>query len=367
MASVTRTDKFADVSASLAQINDTQLDRLLDDAPVIAAGIGGSAVKLEIAGVPVFAKRIRLTDLDARAENRLSTANLFQLPTYCQYGVGSPSFGAWREVAANTITTNWVLAKQCESFPLMYHWRVLSDHSALLPVSDELADVARAVAYWGGSQAVRERIVALQASTASVVIFLEYIPQNLHDWLLAQAALGDAAIESACAFVAHHLSADVSFMNAHGLMHFDAHFRNILTDGQQLYFADLGLATSRQFELSATEIEFLERNARHDECYAVTQLVNWLVTNLCGVVNTVDTTGLRTPEARNEFIRQCANGTEPIGIQKWIADIITRDAPIVVVMNSFYWKLHAENRETPFPVEEIERKHVRSRLGFAKY
>ncbi len=355
MASATRTDKFADVSTALAQISDTQLVQLLDGAPVIADGIGGSAVRLEIAGIPVFAKRIRLTDLEVHAENYLSTANLFQLPTYCQYGVGSPGFGVWREIAANTITTNWVLAKQCESFPLMYRWRVLPDHSPVRLVSDELADVARAVAYWGGSQAVRERIMALQASSASVVIFLEYVPQNLHDWLMAQVALGDAAIESACAFVAHHLSVDVSFMNAHGLMHFDAHFRNILADGQRLYFADLGLATSRQFELSAAEIEFLARNARHDECYAVTQLVNWLVTNLCDVVKTVDAAGRRTPEARNEFIKRCADGMEPVGMPKWIVDIIKRDAPIAVVMNAFYWKLHVENRATPFPVEEIER------------
>jgi tRNA A-37 threonylcarbamoyl transferase component Bud32 len=32
-------------------------------------------------------------------------------------------------------------------------------------------------------------------------------------------------------------------MNSNGLMHFDAHFQNILTDGQRLYLADLGLSS----------------------------------------------------------------------------------------------------------------------------
>ena len=33
-------------------------------------------------------------------------------------------------------------------------------------------------------------------------------------------------------------------MNTHGLVHFDAHFGNVLTDGRRLFVADFGLATS---------------------------------------------------------------------------------------------------------------------------
>ena len=47
----------------------------------------------------------------------MSTANVFQLPPFCHYGIGSPGGGVWREVAAHTMTTNWVLAKKCGSFP----------------------------------------------------------------------------------------------------------------------------------------------------------------------------------------------------------------------------------------------------------
>lgn len=42
-------------------------------------------------------------------------------------------------------------------------------------------------------------------------------------------------------------------MNTRGLLHFDAHFENILTDGQRLFFADYGLAISSRFELSRDE------------------------------------------------------------------------------------------------------------------
>jgi hypothetical protein len=82
-----------------------------------------------------------------------------------------------------------VLAAEHEGFPLMYHWRVLPDST---PLPEELADIERAVAYWGGGSQVRRRIQmrrriqALQQSSASVALFLEYIPQNLHQWLGTQ-------------------------------------------------------------------------------------------------------------------------------------------------------------------------------------
>ena len=39
------------------------------------------------------------------------------------------------------------------------------------------------------------------------------------------------------------------------------HSKNILTDGQRLYFADFGLAVSPRFELSNDEVDFVEINS----------------------------------------------------------------------------------------------------------
>lgn len=99
-------------------------------------------------------KRVPLTDLERRPEHIRSTANLFGLPLSCQYGVGavgSPGFGAWRELAVHTMTTNWALAGEYDGFPLLHHWRVVP-HSTPLP--EELADIDRAVAHWGGDPGV---------------------------------------------------------------------------------------------------------------------------------------------------------------------------------------------------------------------
>lgn len=41
--------------------------------------------------------------------------------------------------------------------------------------------------------------------------------------------------------------------------------------------------TSASFDLSPAEQNFVRRNARHDTDYAIMRLVNWLVTDVCGI------------------------------------------------------------------------------------
>ncbi|GAB2899603.1 hypothetical protein GCM10027074_77760 [Streptomyces deserti] len=161
---------YSTVSTSLAQRSDRRLGELVEAAVPLGSGIGGTSALLEVDGKPVFVKRVPLTDMERLPEHARSTANVFGIPTFCQYGVGGgPGFGAWRELAVHTMTTNWVLEGQCQGFPMMYHWRVLPDRCAL---PEELAEVERVVAYWGGSSEVRRRIEALQQSTASLALFL---------------------------------------------------------------------------------------------------------------------------------------------------------------------------------------------------
>lgn len=198
-------------------------------------------------GRRVFVKRVPLTDTELLPEHARSTANVFGLPSSCHYGIGKgPGFGAWRELAVHTMTTDWVLTGAFPGFPLTHHWRVLPDEPRPLP--EELADVDRTVAYWGGSPQVRECLEALRTATASLTLFLEYIPHTLHDWLDARIRTEDA--DAACALVERGLTEAADFLRERQLLHFDAHFNNILTDGRQLYFADYGLALSSRFRLT---------------------------------------------------------------------------------------------------------------------
>ncbi|TDB74764.1 serine/threonine protein phosphatase [Micromonospora sp. KC723] len=343
-----RVSRYSDVSSALALHSDQQLAAMVERAQVLGSGIGGSSVRCEVAGVPVFAKRVPLSDLERRAENVMSTANVFGLPPLCQYGVGSPGFGAWRELAANVMATTWVIAGRTAAFPLLYHWRVLPGAP---PPAEEHADVEATVRYWGASSAVRDRLHARAQVSASVVLFQEFIPRTLDDWLAVQLTAGPDAVTAACTMVESCLLTDVPFMNTHGLVHFDAHFGNVLTDGRRLYLADFGLATSPRFDLSAEEKVFLRRNRTHDLGYALMRLVNWLVTNVCGIATPAD----GGPVRRNEYVRACAAGAEPTAAPPVIAAMIRRYAPAAAVMNDFYWDLFGVDRATPYPEERVER------------
>ncbi|WP_129788315.1 protein kinase family protein [Promicromonospora panici] len=341
------------VSTALSLCSDRRLRGLVDAGTPIGFGIGGKTVLLEVEGTPVFVKQVRLTDLELRPENVRSTADLFGLPVFCHYGVGTiggPGNGGWRELAVHTMTTNWVIAGDYEGFPLMYHWRVLPDAGQPLP--EELADVERAVAYWGGGTGIRRRIEALQQSSASLMLFLEYIPQSLHDWLDVQIKAGDEAAERACALVDDELEAGISFMNARGLLHFDVHFQNILTDGRRLFFADYGLAVSSRFELTRGEADFFDEHRGYDRDYTATYLVNWLTVAVYGY----------GPEERRAFVRACAEGVSPEGAPAAVAALLVRYAPVAAVVGDFYREFQRESRATPYPLEAIRRAHGRAGL-----
>ncbi|WP_402464502.1 protein kinase family protein [Isoptericola aurantiacus] len=330
------------VSTALSRCSDRELRELVEAAVPVGAGIGGQTLRMEVDGVPVFVKQVRLTDLERQPENVGSTANLFGLPMSCHLGVGSigsSGFGAWRELAVHALTTVWVLAGDHDSFPLTYHWRVLTDSGRPLP--DELADVDRAVAYWGGGGAVRRRIEALRESTASLTLFLEYLPQTLHDWFGQQVAAGGADAEQACAMVERELEAGVAFLGSHGLLHLDAHFENILTDGDRLYFADYGLAVSSGFDLAPDEVGFVDRFRGYDRAYAATCLVNWLVVELFGY----------GPDRRRAFVDDCAAGELPYGVPPGVAAVLRRHAAVAAETGSFFRRFRHESRATPYPAE----------------
>jgi len=297
---------------------------------------------LKIDGKSVFVKKIRLTDLEKQPKNWMSTANLFDLPTHFQYGIGSQGFGAWRELVAHIMTSNWVLANECLNFPLMYHWRVLPRLQHEEPTEQALKELEENVAFWDGSQAVRARMLAsLQAST-EIVLFLEHIPENLHQWLKRQLAQGGEVAESACTMVENNLHTITSFINSHGLLHFDAHFWNILTNGHCLYFSDFGLAISDRFELSGAELDFFKQHHNYDRCYTMAFFVGYILRESFGAEN-YDT-----------ILQEFIIGNPSKSLPPAIAAMVARYAPMTAVMNKFHHALKTESKTTPYPVIELE-------------
>ncbi|MFJ5972455.1 protein kinase family protein [Streptomyces sp. NPDC093060] len=332
---------------SLAPLGDRQLAELVAAGETLGTGIGGRAVRLLVDGRPVFVKRVPLTDLERLPGNERSTANLFGLPSYCHYGIGSPGYTAWRELAAHALTTERVLAGGFPGFPLLHHWRVLPDEPQPLP--DELADVERAVAYWGAG--VRERLEALRSASASLTLFLEHVPHSLHDWLDAELRTDRA--DAACTRVAQGLTELTDGLESYRLLHFDAHFRNILTDGRRLYLTDFGLSLGSTFRLDDEEREFFARHRNYDRVYIAYHLVIWLVTALYGYGR----------EEREEYIRALAAGARAEGVPRAAAELLTRYAPVAAAMGDFSRPLVRESRLTPYPDAELNRAYNSSMLS----
>ncbi|WP_426367989.1 protein kinase family protein [Streptomyces sp. E-08] len=335
---------YGTVATRLSLLSDHRLGEVVAAVAPLGSGIGGRSAELDIDGTRVFVKRVPLTDIELRPENVRSTANLFGLPMFYQYGVGSAGFGAWRELAVHTMTTHWVLGNEYEGFPLMYHWRVLPD-SPPEGFADEFGGIDGAVAHWEDSPAVRERLEAIGRSSHSLVLFLEHVPQTLATWLADQREAGQrSAGGSPYPWVEEALARGTAFMSSHGLVHFDAHFRNILTDGRLLYFADFGLALSSSFQLAANEAEFLSQHLAYDRWYTPSHLLRHHLPD-----------GIRVDTDQEAFLREWIAGRKPDGVTPEIAAIIERHARTAVVLDAFHRRLLAESKRTPFPAFEIER------------
>ncbi|MET8976659.1 protein kinase family protein [Streptomyces sp. NPDC004539] len=325
----------AAVSAALARLDDARLTALLDAGEPLGTGVGGSTARVTVAGHPVFVKRLPLTG----AERDRSTADVFGLPPACHYGIGavpSPGFGVWRELSVHETTTRWALSGRFPGFPLLHHARVLP-----VPAPVDSPDADRAVAYWG--PAVRPRIEALGTAPASLTLFLEHFPATLHDWLRAH--VHGPRPDEACAWAERELTALTGFLGTTGLVHFDAHFRNILTDGRRLHLTDHGLALSTGFALSPAERAFHTAHRAYDDAYTRAYLARWLVTEFHGRAD------------RLARLHAYARGERPEGMPDGAAAVVRRHAAVGAVMDAFESRL-GQDPSAVFPADAVRRLYA---------
>jgi hypothetical protein len=315
------------LAARIAALSDEHLVALVPETGAWRASVHGSqSGVVDLEGAKVFVKKIALADLERTEGNMGSTANLFDLPDFYQYGVGSAGFGAWRELNAGLRASAWALSGDCPYFPLIYHWRVLPRTAPPLS-ADQQAWLDRAPAYWENSDAVRARLEAIAKASASVVIFLEYVPENLHVWLKNRRSdqAPDADLEAALLRVHDQMQTAAAFMNEGGMLHFDLNASNLLTDGEQIYAADFGLSLCADFDLSGAERAFFETHRLYDRCYATWAFLEWLA-----------------PKAR------------PPVLTPALSALADRCAPVANIFGAFLKTLGGGSKTAPYPAGELE-------------
>lgn len=333
-------------SAQLAVMDDEELGRLVDRTP--ASGWGGSAATALPDGTPVFVKRLPLTELEH--DHGHSTRNLFRLPAYYQYGVGSAGFGVWREVATHVKTTGWVVDGSCAAFPMLLHHRVMR-RPAGTRADGGWVDTADYVAYWNNSKRIASFMEARRSSPYELWLVLEHVPHRMFEWLVdSPAAVGE---------VVDAQFATLRFLHDHGVFHFDAHFGNVVTDGATPFLTDFGLVTDRAFDLTATERAFVDAHPHYDFGETVYSVGNALLAFLMQlpeadgralVQRFVDV----VPRDHDALIDVLVENVDAIaddgtlGVTRPYADVVVRYRPVILFMSAFFAAMRFNRRKNTF-------------------
>jgi hypothetical protein len=245
-----RKKRYFQLSSQIAQLDNDQLLTLFNDTePKMGWGINHT---IQMGESAVFVKRVPITDLEYH--NLLSTKNLYDLPTYYNYGIGSAGFGVFRELMAHLKTTHWVLDGAIDTFPLMYHYRVMPFSGWRVDV--DMAQHQKYLEYWGNNANIGNYVLGRTKANYELVMFLEYVPYVLTTWLQDHAGQ--------CQQPVADLFKTIDFLRTQGVIHFDAHFNNVLTDGDRAYLTDFGLVLDRSFSLTKEEEDFFAQHVFYD-------------------------------------------------------------------------------------------------------
>ncbi|HEY9832059.1 MAG TPA: hypothetical protein V6D26_15850 [Stenomitos sp.] len=243
-----RRKRYFEISSQLAQLENGQLRSLFYKSESNASSTGWGMHHVIILGQSkVFVKRVPVTNLEY--DNLFSTRNLYDLPPNYNYGFGSTGLGVFRELVTHIKTTHWVLEGAIATFPLMYYYRII-------PFSGQRADVEIEMEHWGNNANVRNYVLDRANANYELILFLEYIPHTLETWLRENPNKLEKPLND--------LRMAIAFLRTKGIIHFDAHFRNILTDGEQTYLSDFGLVLDKNFALTKGEQAFFEQNTFYD-------------------------------------------------------------------------------------------------------
>jgi hypothetical protein len=348
-----RIETYFKLSSQIAHLDNGQLHALFDTSAAFTGwGINHT---ISIGSSKVFVKRVPLTNIEY--DNMFSTKNLYDLPTYYNYGIGSAGFGVFRELVTHIKTTNWVLEGTIATFPLMYHYRIM-------PFSGTRADMdmqrhTKYVEYWGNSANVGKYVFDRANASYEVVLFLEHIPYTAGTWLVEH--------PNKTQMVMDDMRATITFLRKNGILHLDPHFSNILTDGKRAYLTDFGLVLDKRFALTPAEKVFLKQNTYYDYGEFLWALGSLLVEMYRRLPDTHKTRiaekfGVRDEVEFDELMLILLNNIEELyvdGIMKvdrsYVASIVHYRS-IITLMHNFYSDIRRSNKkDTQLPHAALRR------------
>jgi hypothetical protein len=332
------------VSSELAAMSNEALRAMLSTGDSNRGW--GRNQTVAIAGHKVFVKSVPLTDLEY--QHAFSTRNVYEMPLYYQYGVGSAGFGAFRELLVHIKTTSWVLEGAIPSFPLLYGFRILPFAGERAAITQQQRDGY--VTYWGGNEAIGNYFDARLQAPYELVLALEHIPYTLNPRLVEHPGECDRALVD--------LREAVTFLRRNGIVHFDAHFFNVLTDGTQAYVTDFGLALDHGFELTDPEQRFLADHDYYDygevlwsigsvlaEMYgALEEQEQRAVMEACGIAR-----GAAHNQLVGPLVRHIDGLPGAMTLAQEFAATVSRYREVILFMDGFFTSLRANVKKDTVP------------------
>jgi len=353
-----RRKKYLNLCSRIARLNNIELRSLFEGSGQSSLGWGRTHI-VEVGEHRVFVKRIPVTKLEY--ENLFSTKNLYNLPTYFNYGLGSAGLGVaglniFRELIANIKITNWLLEGEVANFPLMYHYRIIPYQGEHITLDKTV--LKDFIKYWGNNPNVGNYMIDRANANYELILFLEYIPYVLETWLLGNLSQLQKTWDE--------LKIAIAFLRSRGIIHFDLHFGNILTDGEQIYLTDFGLVVDKSFALSSEEVSFFEQNRFYDYGEVFRNLGHlirgWY--NSCSEEDKSkimekygidkDLESYKLGNVLLESIERI-NADGDIDLDKFYVESIVKYRSIIMLMQNFFVEIGQNNqKDTQFPHAELE-------------
>ncbi|MEK7431684.1 MAG: hypothetical protein AABZ74_01010, partial [Cyanobacteriota bacterium] len=145
----------------------------------------------------------------------------------------------------------------------------------------------------------------------------------------------------------------INFLIKKDIIHFDIHFRNIITDGKKMYLTDFGLVLDKNFDLDEKEKLLFKENLYYD-CGEFLYSVAWNLYSLYNkksVQKKLIKYGI-IDERKLEgnfivFIKNLEKISNEgiIKLNRSYIDIITKYYEIIVLMSNFYGEITKNNKK----------------------
>ena len=255
-----RNDRYFTLNTAISFMTDEQISNLKSEKEFV--GHGKNSI-VTILNEKVFIKKIPLTKLEY--ENSFNASNLYDLPTFYNYGVGSSGINSFREVLMHIKTTNWVLNSEIENFPILYHYRIVKNINPLKKFEDK-NEFKKYIDEWNGDKNIEKYIIDRENAEYEIILFLEYFPNVLHKSLTTDVKQIESYISQ--------MTKTINFLNKHNIIHFDAHSANIVLDSDTFYLTDFGLVLDMEFNLTDKEKEFFSKNTHYDYAMIIENIIS---------------------------------------------------------------------------------------------